>query len=102
MTGAATRSCGLGPFDASEGTVDAIAGTLPGKAGETLGVTGGSGIGTSMPAGVIAGLDAPAGGQVLADVDRVGAATARDGSVPLHVGVVFQDPAASLDPASTA
>ena len=55
-----------------------------------------------MPAGVIAGLDAPAGGQVLADVYRVGAATARDGSVPLHVGVVFQDPAASLDPASTA
>ena len=96
-------------FAIDESLVDRLLGTqrdleavsdvsLSVRPGETLGIVGESGSGKSTLAGVIAGLYAPTSGEVLIDGDRVGAATDRDGSVLRDVGMVFQNPKASLDP----
>ena len=68
-------------------------------AGETVGVVGESGCGKSTLAKVLVGLQRPTQGEVLLGGEDVWAMSARDRRTRLgrSVGMVFQDPAASLN-----
>ncbi|HEU4530013.1 MAG TPA: ATP-binding cassette domain-containing protein [Steroidobacteraceae bacterium] len=69
------------------------------QAGETLGIVGESGCGKSTLVSVIAGLREPSAGKVFwrgADMSAQGAAQRR--ARRREIGLVFQDPAGSLDP----
>jgi oligopeptide/dipeptide ABC transporter ATP-binding protein len=63
------------------------------EAGETLGIVGESGSGKSTIARIAVGLETPTSGQVI-----VGGGTAGAGARSAPIQMVFQDPAASLDP----
>lgn len=69
--------------------------------GETLGLVGESGSGKSTLANVIAGLYTPTSGEVRFDGEPVGHATERKRELLSDVGMVFQNPRASLDPRMT-
>ena len=69
--------------------------------GETLALVGESGSGKSTVANLVTGLYAPTSGGVLFDGEPIGSATARSADVLSDIGMVFQDPKASLDPRLT-
>lgn len=70
--------------------------------GGTLGIVGESGSGKSTLARILAGLDAPSSGQVMFGGRNVDARRPRElGWLRREVQMIFQDPAASLDPRMT-
>ena len=66
--------------------------------GETLALVGESGSGKSTVANLVTGLYAPTSGQVLYEGESLGSVTGRSADVLSEIGMVFQDPKASLDP----
>jgi peptide/nickel transport system ATP-binding protein len=67
-------------------------------AGETLALVGESGSGKSTVANLVTGLYAPTGGEVRYRGQQIGAVSDRSSEVKADIGMVFQDPTASLDP----
>lgn len=87
-------------FGGPTGLVKAVDGvTLQIHPGETVGLVGESGCGKSTLARIMVGLEAPAGGRVLFEGRDLGAFSRKD-KIGFHrnVQLIFQDPAASLDP----
>jgi peptide/nickel transport system ATP-binding protein len=66
--------------------------------GETLGLVGESGSGKSTLANVVTGLHAPTSGEVRFRGEPVGPAAERPPDVLADIGMVFQNPRASLSP----
>ncbi|MEA5386340.1 ABC transporter ATP-binding protein [Haloarculaceae archaeon H-GB11] len=71
------------------------------RTGETLGLVGESGCGKSTLADLVTGLEAPTSGEVRLDGEPVGTVEDRPSSVRSDVGVVFQEPRASVNPRRT-
>lgn len=69
--------------------------------GETLALVGESGSGKSTVANLVTGLYAPTSGEVRYEGEPLGSVTARSADVLSEIGMVFQDPKASLDPRLT-
>lgn len=69
--------------------------------GETLALVGESGSGKSTVANLVTGLYAPTSGEVLFEDEPIGSVKARSADILSEIGMVFQDPKASLDPRLT-
>ncbi|GAA0196147.1 ABC transporter ATP-binding protein [Haladaptatus pallidirubidus] len=69
--------------------------------GETLALVGESGSGKSTVANLVTGLYAPTSGQVLFEDKPIESVKARPADILSEIGMVFQDPKASLDPRLT-
>ncbi len=69
--------------------------------GETLALVGESGSGKSTVANLVTGLYAPTSGEVLFEDEPIASVEARSADILSEIGMVFQDPKASLDPRLT-
>lgn len=75
--------------------------TLTVYEGETVGLVGESGSGKSTLANMVTGLHAPTDGDIRFDGESVGHVTSRSTEVLTEIGMVFQNPKASIDPRMT-
>lgn len=69
--------------------------------GETVGLVGESGSGKSTLANLITGLHEPTEGTISFDGEPVGHVSTRSSNVRKEIGMVFQNPKASIDPRMT-